>query len=287
MINIVKTLLILLVVFGIANIAIAEQEIVFAISPMASPASTLANYSEFIEYLSQKTDTKIILKQRKKYAEINSLLKTGEAQFALTCTGAYLSGRDEFGLEILTVPVIDGKTTYNSYIIVKKESSIEDFDQLKGKVFAFTDPLSLSGRLYPVYLLNTMKAKQEEFFKKTFYTSSHEKSVESVAYGFADGASVDSLIFEDMKNSGHSAIEKVKIIKVSPSYGIPPIVISPLTPKMTKQIMLKALIKMAEDREGTEILRKLQIDKFILPNPAIYHNAVLLKNKTMQATFLQ
>ncbi len=286
MINIGKTLLILLVVFGIANSAIAEQEIVFAISPMASPASTLANYSEFIEYLSQKTDTKIILKQRKKYAEINSLLKTGEAQFALTCTGAYLSGRDEFGLEILAVPVINGKTTYNSYIIVKKESIIEDFRQLQGKVFAFTDPLSLSGRLYPVYLLNTIKSKPEEFFKKTFYTSSHEKSVESVAYGLADGASVDSLIFEDMKNSGHPAVEKVKIIKVSPSYGIPPIVISPLTQKMTKQIMLKALIKMAEDRDGIEILRKLQIDKFILPNPAIYRNAVLLKNKTMQAIFL-
>jgi phosphonate transport system substrate-binding protein len=264
----------------------ADQEIVFAISPMASPASTLANYSDFIKYLSEKTDTKIILKQRKKYAEINSLLKSGKAQFALTCTGAYLSGRDEFGLEILAVPVIDGKTTYNSYIIVKKESTIEDFRQLQGKVFAFTDPLSLSGRLYPVYLLNTINAKQEEFFKKTFYTSSHEKSVESVAYGFADGASVDSLIFKDMKSSGHPAIEKVKIIKISPSYGIPPIVISPATQKTTKQIMLKALVKMSDDNEGIEILRKLQIEKFILPNPAIYRNAVLLKNKTTKATFL-
>ncbi len=286
MINSVKTFLVLLLFLGVGRMAAAEQEIVFAISPMASPASTLANYSEFIEYLSQKTDTKIILKQRKKYAEINSLLKSGEAQFALTCTGAYLNGRDEFGLEILAVPVINGKTTYNSYIIVNKESSIEDFRQLQGKVFAFTDPLSLSGRLYPLYLLNKMQVKQEEFFKKTFYTSSHEKSIESVAHGFADGASVDSLIFEDMNNSGHAAIEKVKIIKISPSYGIPPIVISPLTQKITKQIMLKALIKMAEDREGTEILGKLQIDKFILPNPAIYHNAVLLKNKTMQGTFL-
>jgi len=42
---------------------------------MASPASTLANYSDFIKYLSEKTDTRIILKQRKKYAEINALLK--------------------------------------------------------------------------------------------------------------------------------------------------------------------------------------------------------------------
>ena len=99
-------ILILTILIFISSISVSlssEDEIVFAISPMASPASTLANYSEFIEYLSRKTGTKIILKQRKKYAEINSLLKSGEAEFALTCTGAYLSGRDEFGLEILEI----------------------------------------------------------------------------------------------------------------------------------------------------------------------------------------
>lgn len=290
MIGLKKIILLILIFPAIAQIATAEQEIVFAISPMASPASTLSNYTDFIKYLSKKTDTKIILKQRRKYAEINSLLKSGEAQFALTCTGAYLSGRNEFGLEILAVPVINGKTTYNSYIIVNKESSIEKFQQLQGKVFAFTDPLSLSGRLYPAYLLYTMKVKQEKFFKKTFYTSSHEKSIESVAYGFADSASVDSLIFEDMKRRKHAAVNAavnmVKIIKISPSYGIPPIVVSPVTQKATRQLMLKALLKMADNREGIRILKKIQIEKFILPNPAIYHNAVILINKTRQAMFL-
>jgi phosphonate transport system substrate-binding protein len=281
-----KILLILLIFLSTAQIASSEQEIVFAISPMASPASTLSNYTDFINYLSKKTDMKIILKQRKKYSEINSLLRSGKAQFALTCTGAYLSGRNEFGLEVLVVPVINGKTTYNSYIIVNKESHIEDFHQLKGRVFAFTDPLSLSGRLYPVYLLYTMKVKQEEFFNKTFYTSSHEKSIESVAFGLADSASVDSLIFEDMKRRKHPAIDKVKIIKISPSYGIPPIVISPVTQKTTRRSMLKALLKMNDDREGIKILKKLQIEKFILPNPAIYHNAVILKNKIADALFL-
>jgi phosphonate transport system substrate-binding protein len=285
MIDLKKIFLIVLIFLAIAQMAVAEQDIVFAISPMASPASTLSNYADFIAYLSKKTDNKIILKQRKKYAEINALLKTGEAHFALTCTGAYLSGRSEFGLEILVVPVINGKTTYNSYIIVNKDSSIESFHQLQGKVFAFTDPLSLSGRLYPVYLLYTMEMKQEEFFKKTFYTSSHEKSIESVAYGFADSASVDSLIFEDMKRMKHPAIDETKIINISPSYGIPPIVISPVTQTTTRQLMLKALLKMKDDREGIEILKKLQIENFILPNPAIYHNAVILKNKTMQTGF--
>lgn len=260
-----------------------ENKIVFAISPMASPVSTFSSYVDFIKYLSEQTGIELVLKQRRKYSEINSLLKSGEAQFALTCTGAYLSGRKEFGLEVLAVPVIAGKTTYNSYIIVNRKSKVEDFSELKGKVFAFTDPLSLSGRVYPVYLLQTMKVRQEDFFKKTFYTSSHEKSIESVAYGFADGAAVDSLIFEDMKITGSPAIDKVKIIKISPPYGIPPIVVSPSADKNLKQLLLTALIKMEGDPSGREILKRLQIDKFVLPDAANYYSAVQLR----QAALLQ
>jgi phosphonate transport system substrate-binding protein len=274
--------LLFLSIFFAANIsAEAEKEIVFAISPMASPVSTISSYSDFIKYLSEKTGIKIILKQRRKYAEINSLLKTGKAQFALTCTGAYLSGRNEFGLEVLAVPVVDGVKTYNSYIIVNKESKIENFLGLRGKVFAFTDPLSLSGRIYPAFLLDDMKVTAEEFFKKSFYTSSHEKSIESVAYGLADGAAVDSLIFEDMKRTGSSATKRVKIIKVSPPYGIPPIVVAPTTDKSMKQLMLTTLLKMTEDPVGKEFLKRLQIDMFVLPDPAIYYSAVQLRQATL------
>lgn len=274
-----KKIFLIFFIFPIAGYAYAGQgkEVVFAISPMASPVSTISSYNDFIGYLSEKTGIKVILKQRRKYSEINAFLKTGEAQFASICTGAFLAGKYEFGLELLAIPVINGKTTYNSYVIVNKESNIKDFSEIKGKVFAFTDPLSLTGNLYPLSLLHTMGVKPEEFFKKTFFTSSHEKSIESVANVLADGASVDSLIFENMKRAGNPVIKKVRIINISPPYGIPPIVVSPAVEKATKQLFLRTLIKMADDPAGKEILRKLQIEKFILSNSAIYYTAIKLR----------
>jgi phosphonate transport system substrate-binding protein len=281
MIDLKKTVLVPVIFFVAAHVAVAEEELVFTVSPIVSPVSTLSSYDDFVKYLSEKTGTKVVLKHRRKYSEVNSLLKTGEAQFAFICTGAYVSGKDEFGLELLTVPVINGRTTYNSYIIVNQKSKIENFRQLKGEIFAFTDPLSLTGRLYPLYLLNTMGVKPEEFFRKTFYTTSHEKSIESVANGLADGAAVDSLIFENMMRIGDSAIKRLRIIEVSPPYGIPPIVASPLTEKSIKQLMLTALLKMADDPAGREILKGLQIERFILPNPAVYHTAVKLRKMAL------
>lgn len=278
MMSCTRTLLIFLILLTPAlGHTAKEEEIVFAVSPTASPTSNLAKYKDFIGYLAEKTGKKVIMKQRRKYSELNSLLQKGEAHFAMTCTGAYLSGRHDFGLQVLVVPVINGKTSYNSYIVVNKESKINDFLQLQGKVFAFTDPLSLSGRLYPLYLLNTLGIKPAEFFGKIFFTSSPEKAIESVAKGFADGAAVDSFIFEDMKKRKSPSIDNIKIIKISPSYGIPPVVVSPLSDKSDKWLMLKALINMIKDPAGREVLDGIQVDRFILPDPAIYHTAVKLR----------
>lgn len=271
-------LLALLVLFlMISELRAQELEISFAISPKASPVANLSIYSDFIKYLSKKTGYKVGIKQRRKYSEINSLLETGEAQFALSSTGAFLSGKSEFGLEALAVPVINGKTSYHSLIIVNKESEIRDIYQLKGGVFAFTDPISLSGRLYPQHLLELLGIKQQDFFKRVFFTSGHEKSIESVAIGLADGAAVCSLIYDDLKRWGAPNIDLVKIVKKSPPYGIPPIVVSPLADNTSKQRILRTLIKMASDPEGKKILDRINIDKFVLPDPDAYSTAQSLR----------
>ncbi|MDI6802082.1 MAG: phosphate/phosphite/phosphonate ABC transporter substrate-binding protein [Thermodesulfovibrionales bacterium] len=279
--------LISLVVYGsIANGASLQEagkdSFVFAVSPMASPAATASSFSEFIDYLSEKLDKKVILKQRRKYSEVNDLLKSGKASVAFTCTGAYLAGRRDFGLELLAVPVMNGKATYNSYIIVHKDSSIKNFDELKGRTFAFTDPLSLTGRLYVTSLLNERGIMTKDYFKKTFYTAGHEKSIEAVATGLADAASVDSLILDDLARKGNSYAKNVRVIKTSQPFGIPPFVVSPALPEADRKTLIKILINMSKDTEGRKILSKIGIDGFMLPNHANYMSAHEVKIKVKE-----
>lgn len=44
-------------------------------------------------------------------------------------------------MEILVVPVVNGKPYYQAYVIVNKDGNINDLNDLKNKPFAFTDPL--------------------------------------------------------------------------------------------------------------------------------------------------
>ena len=49
----------------------------------------------------------------------------------------------------------------------------------------------------------------------------------------------------------------------------------------TKEIILKTLLQMKDNPEGKEVLRKIQVDKYILPDPVIYDNAAKVRDITL------
>jgi len=251
----------------------------FAVSAMASPAQTLVHFAEFREYLEKKLGTNVQLKQRRTYEEINTLLDDASVQMAFTCTGGYLAGRKSFGLEVLAVPVVDGKTAYRSYIITGKNNPATTLEELQGQVFAFTDPLSLSGRIYPVATLNGHGHLTKDFFKRTFYTESHDKSIEAVATGIADGAAVDSLIFDSLYELPDSFARKVRVIHKSREFGMPPVVVTPTLDKETKRALLKILLGMDDDPRGQIVLQHLEMDRFAIVTPELYRSAILLQKQ--------
>ncbi|WP_353684652.1 phosphate/phosphite/phosphonate ABC transporter substrate-binding protein [Thermodesulfovibrio sp. 3907-1M] len=278
----VLTSIILIVFLIVSSASAKENYLIFLVSPMVSPVATISNFSEFVKYLEKRTGKKIILKQRRSYDEINELLKNGQAHFAYLCTGGYLAGRQQFGLEILVTPMIRNKLTYNSYIIVRKNSRIKDIAQLKGKIFAFTDPLSLTGKLFMTALINEKGYLTKNYFSRTFYTGGHENSIEAVVKGLADGAAVHSIVFDEMKKRKETTINEVKIIMKSPDFGNPPFVVSPMLSEKEKKQLLKILITMHKDKLGKKILDLIGIDRFVYPESHIYFSAHKIYQKVRE-----
>ncbi|RLC31104.1 MAG: phosphate/phosphite/phosphonate ABC transporter substrate-binding protein [Deltaproteobacteria bacterium] len=259
--------------------AVAQEKrkpFAFAVSAMISPAVTFQHFTEFRDYLATKLERPVVMKQRRTYAEINELLSRKEVSMAFTCTGGFLAGRRSFGLEALAVPVVDGVTTYQSFIIVPEGHPAKQIADLRGSVFAFTDPLSLTGRIYPTAVINSMGFKTGDFFKKTFFTASHDKSISAVAEGVADAAAIDSLIFNSLMRAPGSAAHQVKVIHSSPPFGMPPIVVSPELDKEEKRTLLKILLGMSSDPKGEILLQALETDGFAIPDPSMYRSALML-----------
>lgn len=248
-----------------------------AIASVISPTESYKYYEDLIQYLSQKLGGSVKIVQRRSYREINDLIKNNKIDFAFVCGGAYIDGNSEFGMKLLVVPVVYNNTTYNSYIIVQNESNYMDLTDLRGKKFAFSDPLSNSGKLYPGYRLFLLNETPDSFFGKDelgknnwFYTYSHDNSIIAVADKLAEGAAVDSLVYDYMKETNPEITSQTRIIEISPPFGIPPIVVSKDIDPFLEEKLKYIFLDMNNDEAGKKILANLRIDRFTELNDGGY-----------------
>ncbi|GAB4563726.1 MAG: phosphate/phosphite/phosphonate ABC transporter substrate-binding protein [Anaerolineales bacterium] len=242
-----------------------------AVAAVISPKGTVESYAPFLNYLEAKLNRPVVLVQRRTYLEINDLIEHGEVDLAFVCTSAYVEGHNTFGMELLAAPQVEGKTTYNSYLIVPANSPAQSMSDLRGKVFAFTDPISLSGRVYPTYVVHQLGFTPEEFFARTFFTYSHDEAIRAVAGGVADGAAVDSLVYEYAVARDPSLAERVKVIHRSPDFGIPPVVVSPFTRPQVKADLQTLLLAMADDPAARDALASIGVERFVLMDDSAYN----------------
>lgn len=241
-----------------------------AVAAMISPKDTFTYYRQFLEYLGNQLDREIQLVQRKTYGEINTLFSKGEIDLGFICSGPYAAGSENHGFEALAVPQVRGTNFYQSYLIVHKDSRFKNIEDLKGGIFAFTDPQSNTGRLVPVYWLQQQGETPGNFFKKSIYTYSHDNSILAVARKLVDAAAVDGHIWEyyNLRNPGNTS--KTRIIKKSEPFGNPPVVVSSYLPTKLKEHIRQVLFSMHKKSDGKKILTELMIDRFIAPQEAWY-----------------
>ncbi len=234
-----------------------------AVAAIVSPKGTVASYQPLLDYLSDRLGRPVELVQRRTYAEVNDLIRRDEVDLAFVCTLAYVQGRREFGMELLVIPQVHGQTVYYSTIIVRADSPAQRFQDLRGAVFAFTDPLSNTGYLYPNVLLKRLDESPATFFRRTFFTYSHDHAIYAVADGVADAAAVDSLVLDYALKRDPTLRRRLRVIHTSPPFGMPPVVVGPGVRPQTKALLREILLAMSDDPQGRRALAALEVDRFV------------------------
>jgi phosphonate transport system substrate-binding protein len=240
------------------------------VAAILSPRTTLQSYGKLLDYLGKKLDRSVEVIQGSTYAEINELLRIGRLDVAFVCTRAYLEGQRTFGMELLVAPQVRGQTLYFSYVVVPATSEATSLADLRGNVFAFSDPLSNSGYLVPLYQLWRMGATPETFFRKTLFTYSHDNSIKAVAERLVDGAAVDSLVYDYLQVYHPQTIAGTKVIQRFGPYGIPPVVVHPDMDPRFKEQLRDLLLNLDKDPQGRAILDELLIDRFVVVPDDLY-----------------
>ena len=241
-----------------------------AVAAIISPKETFIYYRQLLDYIGNKMGREIQFIQRKTYGEINELLAKGQIDLAFVCSGPYVEGKEKHGFQLVATPEVQNSNFYHSYLIVNKASAFQTLQDLRGRVFAFSDPDSNTGKLVPTFWLSQLGERPEIFFSKTIYTYSHDNSILAVAKSLVDGAAVDGLIWEYYHRKNPIFTSQTRIIRKSEPYGIPPMVASSAIPYELMTKIRGVLFSMHEDPKGRSILNELMIDKFITPDDRWY-----------------
>ena len=247
-----------------------STQLTVAVAAIISPKETFIYYRQLLDYIGKKMGREIQFIQRKTYGEINELLAKGQIDLAFICSGPYVVGKEKFGFQLVATPEVQNNHFYHSYLIVNKTSAFRKLEDLRGRVFAFSDPDSNTGKLVPTYWLSQLSERPETFFEKTIYTYSHDNSILAVAKELVDGAAVDGLIWEYYHRKNPIFTSKTRIIRKSDPYGIPPMVASNIIPTELMTKIRSLLFSMHEDPKGQAILKELMIDRFIAPQDKWY-----------------
>jgi phosphonate transport system substrate-binding protein len=224
-------------------------------------SSDLALLADLKAYLEAATGQPVQLVARRTYQEITALLVSRQLDAAWICGYPFVAYQQDLG--IVAVPIWQGRTLYQSYVVAHANLKVATLADLRGTVHAFSDPDSNSGCLVTRAALADMGLSPARFFKQSFFTYGHRNVIRAVSSGLAGGGSVDGYVYEVLREAEPDLVRATKVITKSEWLGFPPIACpaSELGSPSTS-VLRQALMGMADDPKGRSVLALLRLNGF-------------------------
>lgn len=191
------------------------------------------------------------------YAAVIEAMGAGKVDIGWLATFSYVLAHDKYGVELLLVVQRFGSPFYRGQIMVRADSGIQDLSGLKGKRFAFVDPASTSGHLYPKTLLISQGFDPETFFKKTVFVGSHNAVVLSIYKGEVDGGSAYDGSRATVAKAFPDIFDKVKVIAYTREIPNDTVSVRKELSQELKVTLRDGLKTISNAPQGSKVLKKL------------------------------
>ena len=162
-------------------------------------------------------------------------MRAGRAHIAWYGGKTYVKAAEIANAEAFAAGVRPGEKDagYYTYFVVKKDSMLKEFKDVKGKILSLNTIGSTSGDLIPQVELSkiNLSIKNKEHFQNVFYAGSHDACLLAVLNNQSDVCGMSSRNFEARLEDGTFKKEDVRIIHKSDRVPPPPLAYSKMIPK--------------------------------------------------------
>ena len=186
--------------------------LIFSYTPVEDPSVYENVFTEFMDYLAQKTGKKVKWYGAESYAAQVEAMRSGRLHVAGISTGPTVFGVNLAGyVPIAIMGKADGQFGYRLQLITHKDSDIKTIADLKGRKVAHVTPSSNSGNQAPRALFKSLGVVPGEDYE-VIYSGKHDNSIMGVANKDYHAAPIASSVLDRMHEKGVVNKDDLRII---------------------------------------------------------------------------
>jgi phosphonate transport system substrate-binding protein len=241
--------------------------LIFSYTPVEDPSVYENVFTEFMQYLSEKTGKEVRWYGAESYAAQVEAMRSGRLHVAgistgPTCFGVNLAGYVPFA--IMSGPKGFG---YKLQLITHTDSDLKKVSDMKGRKIAHVTPSSNSGNQAPRALFQDLGVIPDKDYK-VIYSGKHDNSIMGVANKDYDAAPIASSVLDRMAAKGVVNRDDLRTIWESDpfpttSYGF----VHNLHPDLARKVMYAFY---SFDWTGTALAKEFEANAFDTFMPITY-----------------
>ena len=222
------------------------NKIVIALMPDENNPDASQKNDDFCKAMEEALGVKVDLHIGSEYSVGIEAMRAGNLDIMIVSPMSYYQAKERANIEPLVSTIAIGAVPYQTAFFTRVErDDINSLADLRDKTFAFVDPGSSSGYMYPKTKLVVdldLDPDQLElpgyFFKTVAYSGKHDSSLIGVYMGDYDAATASTSTLYNLNEAGLIDGDEIKVIDVTDEIPNPCFIINADHPQSLKDAAL-------------------------------------------------
>lgn len=187
---------------------------------------------------------------------------------------------------VLSDPRYGGRPIYFSDVIVHRDAPFQSFEDLRGRSWAYNEPMSHSGYGVTRHHLVTL-GETDGYFGEVVEAGFHEEAIRMVARGDVDGSAIDSHVLAIELRDDPELAERLRVVGSLGPSTIQPIAVSRRVSEGVREAIRQVLVTMHGDRVMRASLGAGLIERFVRVDASSYDDIRMMLDACERAAFLE
>lgn len=255
-------------------------------TPSVDADTITQNSDEFVKYLEKETGLYFKTGIPASFVAVVEAFGSERADIGVMNSFGYILAHEKYGADAKLRVIRYGHDYYQGVILARTDRGINELKDLQGKKFAFTDPSSTSGYMFPKKMIQEAGVELGEHV----FAGKHDSVVTMIYQGQVDaGAAYYSAPSEDgtIRDARSRVItqfpdvaDKVKVVAITDKIPNDPFVFRKGLPEEVTKKFISAVKKYLETEAGKTVFKNIySVDGLVDSSDADYEGL----RKTLEA----